>query len=156
MANVEFSLSGWEEITKRLKALPKRLQRQGLRTAARQAMNIVRDTARANAPVKTGFLKKNIITRINTKRSRQVGGVVAQVGIRGGSKKYVNNKQNRRLGRVGDNYEHGDNAYYWRFVEFGTINIRPRPFMRPALTQNITAVTNKMAEAIRLELDKVA
>lgn len=160
MADLEFKLTGFDEVSRKLRGLAPRLQRKALRSASRKAMNIVRDDARQNAPVETGNLKRRIITRINSRAGRRFGGMVAQVGLRGGSKNYVNSSKNRRLGRVGQSYLHGENAFYWRFIEFGFFNVKAKrfiqakPFMRPALSKNTEKVTATMARELKIAIEK--
>ena len=43
---------------------------------------------------------------------------------------------------------------YWRYLEFGSANMPTTPFMRPALQNNIQAVTNSFAENFNKEIDK--
>ncbi|WP_368664687.1 HK97-gp10 family putative phage morphogenesis protein [Staphylococcus aureus] len=43
---------------------------------------------------------------------------------------------------------------YWRYLEFGSTNMPATPFMRPALQNNIQAVTNSFAENFNKEIDK--
>lgn len=133
MASMSVSMTGWDEAIDKLKGMSPQLQKKCLRPAARTAMNIVRDEARRNVPVDSGLTKRNIITTVSTKRDF----VSARVGVRGGGKKQSNN------------------PFYWRFIELGTQYIEAKPFLQPALTKNIQAVTNKMAEAISLELSKL-
>ena len=61
---------------------------------------------------------------------------MTKVGVMGGArqKTYVDNRANRRAGRVGATYEVEDaETFHWRFLELGTRKMRARPFMRPAL-----------------------
>ncbi|EPM57676.1 phage-like protein [Pseudomonas syringae pv. actinidiae ICMP 19071] len=83
-------MRGLEGVVQKMKTLPGKLQRSGLRKAARRAMNIVRDAAKANAkalddPKTAEKVWKNIATQESAKRSRQEGGVVMRVGVRGGA-----------------------------------------------------------------------
>ena len=47
-------------------------------------------------------------------------------------------------------------AFYWRFLEFGTIKMRPRPFMRSAFEQSKGTALAAMIERLRSRLEKVA
>jgi HK97 gp10 family phage protein len=61
------------------------------------------------------------------------------VGVRGGSK-----SANDKL-----------HPWYWRLKELGTEKQAADPFMRPALEQNIDAVTDKFISEINSEIDKL-
>ena len=45
-------------------------------------------------------------------------------------------------------------VFYWRFLEFGTSRQPATPFLRPALSNNIDAITNKFSEVFSAEIDK--
>jgi HK97 gp10 family phage protein len=46
-------------------------------------------------------------------------------------------------------------AFYWRFLEFGTVKMAARPFMRPAFDvssqQALSLITNKLAAEVEKE-----
>ena len=44
---------------------------------------------------------------------------------------------------------------HWSLLEFGTSQMAARPFMRPALEQNITGATNKFIEIFNKRLDRI-
>ncbi len=77
----------------------------------------------ARAPERTGKLKKNVV--VLTQRSRRRGEITSGVHIRG---------RNMRTGNSDNTMKASDprNAFYWRFVEMGTVNMPPHPFVRPA------------------------
>lgn len=152
---VDLNIQGLDQAVDKIRTLAPKLQKKGLRSAARKAMGIVRKAAQDKAPVRSGNLKKNIVTRVNTRRSKEEGGVVMQVGIRGGARQYKDTKENRRSGRVGKSYEGAGNAFYWRFSEFGTQKQPAAPFMRPALANNVEPVTDTFARELSSEIDKV-
>ncbi|MBN0524054.1 HK97 gp10 family phage protein, partial [Pseudomonas aeruginosa] len=83
-------MTGLEGVLEKLRTLGPRLQKNGLRKAARRAMNIVRDAARERArlvddPETPEKIWKNIITQESAKQGRREGGVVMKVGVRGGA-----------------------------------------------------------------------
>lgn len=76
---VEFNITGLEGVLEKLRTLGPRLQKNGLRKAARRAMNIVRDAAREKArlvddPETPEKIWKNIITQESAKQGRREGG----------------------------------------------------------------------------------
>ena len=117
------------------------------RKAARQAMNIVRDSARVNAraiddPETAEKIFKNI--SVAAGRSRDPNVIVMRVGVRGGAS--FSNKNPPKLS--------GGDTRHWRWVEFGSANNIAVPFMRPALARNIQQVTDKFAQVFNTEIDK--
>ena len=117
------------------------------RKAARQAMNIVRDSARVNAraiddPETAEKIFKNI--SVAAGKSRDPNVIVMRVGVRGGAS--FSNKNPPKLS--------GGDTRHWRWVEFGSANNIAVPFMRPALARNIQQVTDKFAQVFNTEIDK--
>jgi HK97 gp10 family phage protein len=158
---LEIEVQNLDEVIKRMRDFVPRLQRKALRDSARKSMKIVEKAARAKlqsqtGPEATGALAKSITTRNNAKQGKRVGGVVMQVGIKGGAKQYVQNARNVRLGRVGQSYEQGGNQYYFRFIEFGTSKMRARPFLQPALSENVQKVSDTMASELSTAIDKLS
>lgn len=145
------SISGTEEIVRKLKLLPERIGRNAMRRALRKGANVIRDQARVNAKQLDDNLTreaiwKNIVTQgMGRKRERQVGGVGMRVGVLGGA---------RRNG--GDPSAPGGDTWHWRLLEFGTSKMQARPFMRnamasgaeKAITTTITAMQAEMAKEL--------
>ena len=157
--SVEFNIEGLDEVQGKLKRLGNpRLMKNAARRSARKAMANVRDSARANAkalddPQTAEKIWKNIA--IAAGKTRNPSEVVMRVGVRGGARiPYTNNDANRRSGRIGKSYQLEGKVFYWRFLEFGTSRQPATPFMRPALQNNIQAVTNSFAENFNKEIDK--
>lgn len=151
MANeVSVRLQGLKAATDKMVGLAPKLRRSGLRKAARQAMNIVRDDAKARAralddPETAEKVWKNIITQEYTRQGRREGGVVMKVGVRGGASS--NQHSQDASGNPGGDTRH------WRYLEFGTQHNPPAPFMRPAFSTNVNAVTERFAQVFVQEID---
>ena len=128
------------------------------RKAGRQGMNIVRNAARQSArafddPSTPTKIWKNIVTQGG--RSRDANEVKIRVGIKGGARiPYTNNAENRRARRVGQSYHNYGSVFYWRFLELGTSKMPAVPFMRPALSNNVSQVTQRFAEVWTAEVIK--
>lgn len=146
--SVEFNIEGLDEVQEKLKRLANpRLMKNAVRRSARKAMAIVRDAARANAKAidnrKTDEkIWKNIA--IAAGKTRNPNEVVMRVGVRGGASFSNPNPPNTS----------GGDTRHFRWVEFGSANNPPTPFLRPALANNIQAVTNSFAENFNKEIDK--
>lgn len=146
--SVEVKIEGLEPVQEKLKRLGNpRLIKNAARRSMRKAMAIVRDAARANAkglddPETTEKIWKNIA--IAAGKTRNPNEVVMRVGVRGGASFSNPNPPNTP----------GGDTRHWRFIEFPSVNNPGTPFMRPALQNNIQAVTNSFAENFNKEIDK--
>ncbi|WP_323601531.1 HK97-gp10 family putative phage morphogenesis protein [Pseudomonas putida] len=151
MANeISVRLQGLKAATDKMVGLAPKLRRSGLRKAARQAMNIVRDDAKARAralddPETAEKVWKNIITQESARQGRREGGVVMKVGVRGGASS--NQYSQDASGNPGGDTRH------WRYLEFGTKHNPPAPFMRPAFSTNVNAVTERFVQVFGQEID---
>ena len=146
--SVEFNIEGLDEVQEKLKRLANpRLMKSAARRSMRKAMAIVRDSARNAAkgiddPQTSEKIWKNIA--IAAGKTRNQNEVVMRVGVRGGASFSNPNPPNTS----------GGDTRHWRWLEFGSVHNPPTPFMRPALQNNIQAVTNSFAENFNKEIDK--
>ncbi len=122
---MDFSLdfSGLADIARDLETLSRAENNKVLRDATRAGAEVMRDAVVERAPERTGKLKKNVV--VLTQRSKRRGEIISGVHIRG---------RNLRTGNSDNSMKASDprNAFYWRFVELGTINMPAHPFIRPA------------------------
>lgn len=146
--SVEFNIEGLDQVQEKLKRLGNpRLMKNAARRSARKAMSIVRDSARNAAkalddPQTAEKIWKNIA--IAAGKTRNPNEVVMRVGVRGGASFSNPNPPNTS----------GGDTRHWRWLEYGSVHNPPTPFMRPALQNNIQAVTNNFAENFNKEIDK--
>lgn len=120
MAN-EVRVEGLRELRANLLKLADRTQRNVLNRAVNAGARVIRDEAKMRAPVDTGRLEENIIT---AKRRSPKGQSTYVVAVRG-----ITPKGNSDNTLKTDDPK---NAYYSRFVEFGTSKMSAQPFMAPA------------------------
>lgn len=154
-----FKIEGLAELGKALRELPARVARNGLRVSVYAGAKVVRDEARARAPKAEqslgpnqpppGTLKRSVIM----KHIPELSSLTRQtffVTVRHG-KKY------RKQGKKGNLSQ---DAWYWRFVEFGARKMRARPFLRPALEakrrEAWQAMKDRLRERIELEASKLS
>ena len=146
--SIEVNIEGLDEVQEKLKRLGNpRLMKNAARRSMRKAMVIVRDAARSGAkniddPQTAEKIWKNIA--IAAGKTRNPNEVVMRVGVRGGASFSNPNPPNTP----------GGDTRHWRFIEFPSANNPGTPFMRPALQNNIQAVTNSFAENFNKEIDK--
>ena len=143
----DFEVQGLKELNDALQQLPVKLERNILRGAIRAGAQPIVDAARRLAPVLSdadprrvfGALAKSIHARsVQMKNGMLTGGVVA-----GGA---------ATVGRGKDKVE--ADAFYARFVEYGTAKMAPRPFLRPAIDSKTEAAIDATADYIRTRVDQ--
>lgn len=140
---ISFKLKGADELSRIFKTLPSEIQRQIVVPAAKEAMQIVLDDAKARAdrvddPETRNYIPKNIAMVEDKKFFEETGSTKVSVGVR------------KRKGSAG-----GGNSFYWWFVELGTSRIRAQPFMRNALDQNKEAVFKEFISSAKFQLVKL-
>lgn len=145
----ETRILGLEDLTAVLRTLSPKLQKKGIKIAARKAMHIVRDAARSAAknlddPETAAKIHKNIVTQFDSKSSKKYDAIVYKVGVKGGAASNQASIDKSSLS--------GGNTVHWRWVEFGTSDTPAVPFMRPALSNNIQAVTDKFVSELTQEI----
>ena len=157
-------IEGLDDVTAKMRELsnPKK-QKNAATRSARKAMAVVRKAAIANAKAlddkETG---ERIWKNIAIKPSKTKNGfVLMRVGVRGGARSYAATRENVRSGRVGQQYATDgskDNpcgeTFYWRFVELGTSRTAAKPFLRPALNNNLSIVQGIFVDDYKDQLDK--
>lgn len=149
MINVNLDFSGLNEIAKDLEALSRAENNKVLRDATRAGAEVLKDEVIARAPVRTGKLKKNVV--VVTHKSRRRGDISSGVHIRGVNPNSGNSDNTMKANNP-------RNAFYWRFVEMGTANMPPHPFIRPAFDvrqeQATEVAMKRMNQAIDEALSK--
>lgn len=128
MADFAVEITGLKELDAALQELAWPAARRALRKGIRRGANVIRDEARANAPVDTGLLKRQIRTR---ERSEDEGNMRFAVEVT-------------------------RSAFYGRFLEYGTSNMGAKPFLRPAAEgrteEAVASMRDALAEAIAIEM----
>ena len=140
-------IKGLSELSAALEELPNRIARNALRQSVARGAVVIRDEAKARAPVSTtppapgdplpGTLKRSIVIKHDKDRSILTSQTYV-VAVRQG-KKY------RNQGKKGNRSQ---DAYYWRWVEFGTVKMAARPFMRPAFEAQKEAAVQEIARVL--------
>lgn len=163
---IDFKIDGLEQLLGKLDSISDDLKRKGGRAALRKAANVIRAAAQAGAsriddPATAESISKNIDVRWNARRFKRTGDLGFRVGVLGGARQYGDTKVNRRKQRVGDSYKTagdksnpGGDTWYWRFVEFGTARTPAKPFLRPALEQNVDKATGAFITEYEKAIDR--
>jgi HK97 gp10 family phage protein len=146
-------IQGLDQLQQKLRAIGKKSTIKRItRKSARQAMNIARDAARANAkalddPITKEKIWKNIV--MQTGKTSNSNEIRMRVGVRGGA------AQNKYTDKTALSGLPGGITTYWRYIEFGTSEIAAQPFMRPALSKNVGQITDKFVQVFSAEINIV-
>lgn len=135
-------VTGLAELHRVLQQLPVKVEKNILRGMIRAACKPVVDVARALAPMLKeadprrvpGALRRSIRTMSTAARGAEIKGGVAAGG------------RARLKGSDAD-------AFYASFVEYGTVNTPPKPFMRPAADSQADAALEAAAAYVRDRLE---
>ena len=143
MAEIQ-NITGLKELQEALKQLPANIARNALRGAVNAGATVIRKEAQARAPKDTGVLRRALYQ----KQIRELSSAVQQtffVGVRQGK-----SAKKTKKGTL--------DAFYGRFVEFGTSKMPARPFMRPAFEAQkgaaVAAIQAYLEKRIPEEVDK--
>lgn len=137
-------IDGLKELGVSLRGLSRDMATKAARQAVAAGASVVRAQARKNTPSDTGNLKKAIVMKRkrNTNLTEEYG-----VSVRVGKKSDVT-RAKAGTGAL------GKDAFYARFLEFGTVKKAARPFLAPALSQSIQkasdAMKNRLAKRIAI------
>lgn len=143
----DFEVQGLKELNDKLAQLPARLEKNILRGAIRAgAMPIVED-ARRRAPVLSSLDPRRVFGAL-AKSIRAIGVQMKNGMLTGG----VRAGGSASVGRGKAKLE--ADAFYARFVEFGTVKMAARPFLRPAIDSKTQAAIDATAQYIRDRADK--
>ena len=128
-------VQGLRELGQALQQLPQRIGRNVLRGAVGAGARRIRDRARENAPRSTGAVKDGHPPPGTLKRSI----IVKQIPELSGPLKqtfYVHVRSGKKYAHQGKGGRLSQDAWYWRFVEFGTQAHVVRPKNKKALAFN--------------------
>lgn len=153
---LEIKIDGLTEISKAMKELGKKTSNQISVKAMRAGGRIVRDAARAKAPVlqesvphrRKGTIKRSIIERTKVGKN---GKTTTLVGVKKLSKKRIEAFKTR-TGKSGA--KNPNDPYYWHMVEFGTSKMPAKPFLKPAFEQKKYQAKSEVIGILKKEILK--
>ena len=154
---MEVRVDGLAELGEALKQFPEVLGKKYLRKATFLAAQVIEQDAITHAPVRTGNMKDAIAI---FKRKDDPSTAHYAIGVR---KIKLNRKMKnvfRIVRRAGMKLGIQGDAYYWRFVEFGTAKMPAHPFLRPAFEAQKMAAIEKfrtsLADGVQAAAKEVA
>ena len=149
MALDTFTIHGLDGFVAKLRAVSQEVRLKGGRFALRKGAQVIRDAARQNArrldDAETGrSIAENIVERWNGRLYKQTGDLGFRIGVLGGAKLPKNNTD------AGANSP----TPHWRLLEFGTEKMAAKPFMRPAIQNNIDQVVSVTVREYTKAIDR--
>lgn len=131
---VRIKVDGLQALGAKLRDMGEEMSTKIARGATGAAAGVVKKSAQAKAPKRTGNLAKNIITkRLGKSQSSLTSEHIVTV---------------RRKRTKGQKASGEESAYYGQFVEFGSIHNTPKPFLRPAFDENVSKAIDTMKSVI--------
>lgn len=145
---VEFSILGLDGLLGKLSAVSVDVRRKGGRAALRKAAQVVVQKAKAGAErmddKATGrSISDNIALRWNGRLFKRTGDLGFRIGVMHGA-----------VLKDGGDLSTNAPTPHWRLIEFGTEKMPAAPFMRPALADNISLVTNTFVTEYEKAIDR--
>ncbi|EOT1178728.1 HK97-gp10 family putative phage morphogenesis protein [Cronobacter sakazakii] len=146
MIDINLDFSGLDEIARDLETLSRAENNKVLRDATRAGAEVLREEVIQRAPERTGKMKKNVV--ILTQKARRRGEISSGVHIRGINPRTGNSDNTMKANNP-------RNAFYWRFVELGTVNMPAHPFVRPAFDTRQEQAAQVAMERMNRAIDEV-
>lgn len=151
MANLSVKVTGLKELGQALENLGRKTKNKLGAKAMRKGGAIIRDQARANAPIlkekvphrKRGTLKKNIVASTKPQKDGSVRTIIFVRSLK-------NSKVLEFKGKTGKGGTYNPNdPFYWRFVEFGTSKMPAQPFLQPAFSTKKEQASREIITTLR-------
>ena len=146
MIDINLDFSGLDEIARDLETLSRAENNKVLRDATRAGAEVLREEVIQRAPERTGKMKKNVV--ILTQKARRRGEISSGVHIRGVNPRTGNSDNTMKANNP-------RNAFYWQFVELGTVNMPAHPFVRPAFDTRQEQAAQSAMERMNRAIDEV-
>ncbi|MNM74289.1 hypothetical protein D3C76_1069430 [compost metagenome] len=145
---VDFSILGLDSLLGKLSEVSVDVRRKGGRAALRKAAQVVVQKAKAGAEriddKATGrSISDNIALRWNGRLFKRTGDLGFRIGVLHGA-----------VLKDGGDLSSNAPTPHWRLIEFGTEKIPAAPFMRPALADSISEVTNTFVTEYEKAIDR--
>lgn len=145
---VDFSILGLEGLLGKLATVSVDVRHKGGRAALRKAAQVVVQKAKAGAEriddKATGrSISDNIALRWNGRLFKRTGDLGFRIGVLHGA-----------VLKDGGDLSSNAPTPHWRLIEFGTEKMPAAPFMRPALADSISEVTNTFVTEYEKSIDR--
>jgi HK97 gp10 family phage protein len=155
------------QVIQNMQRLKTKIERKILKKAIANALKPVAKIAKQKAAKKSGLLKasiKSAVTKMGSGKvfvdpkvfaikSKETGGELKRVIVKGGAAKQGNQKIQRKILAIhGDGAKIRKPANYAHLLEFGTKRMKAHPFMRPALAEGRNSAIGEIAKEVEKAL----
>lgn len=137
---VQVRIYGLAELERRMIQLGPKIARKALRSALNAGAQIIKKDAQARAPFLTGRLSRRALYVARLRSASGPSEETYIIGVRHGRK---DKKRDR-------------DAYYWKFIEFGTKFMAAMPFLRPAFESKKLEVLERIKQKLRERIEVLA
>lgn len=148
---ISMEVKGLADLERKLRALDAKLAGKVLTTAARKSFKPVLETARRLAPKDTGLLQKRIKVASGKDKDRNF-----VVGLRLGNKPATLNRSKKKAAKKsGKTLKAEPRNWAWYERGIPSRGIPPKPFLRPALDKNASAVIERLKVELASAIERV-
>lgn len=143
-------VKGLKELRRALRKLPKEVQKKVLGSALRKGAVPIQAMAKALVPVGESYSR----TLGGKSWDHYAGKTKDSIKIQKEKKKYLLDAARVRIGvdlKRGDE----DAAWWWRFVEFGTVKMQAKPFLVPAFESMKFASDKIIRRSILVGIERI-
>jgi HK97 gp10 family phage protein len=143
MATNGVKVEGLADLEREMNQLSKSAGRRVLRASLQKSTPELINKMKANAPVASGALRDSITatTKLAKAQSRQ-------------HKKMFKDDKLAVEFFIGPSYNLGAGGRHAHFLEFGTVNISPQPFARPAFDSDKMKLLGRVEDNLKTEFNK--
>jgi HK97 gp10 family phage protein len=148
MDDIEFSITGLDSLLGKFEEISYDVKRRGGRSSLRKAATIVVQKGKEGAlrvdDAETGrSIADNIALRWNGRLFKQSGDLGFRIGVLHGA-----------VLKNGGDLSKNAPTPHWRLLEFGTEKMRAQPFLRSALADHISEVTDTFVTEYEKAIDR--
>lgn len=136
---ISIKIEGLKELEKKMISLGPKLGRQALKSALVAGAIVVRKEAQMSSPVDSGRLRKAMYIKKMAKPNPFKENVI--FGVRHGRKTW-------KKGKDGQLFDKSNDAFYWKFLEFGTKYIKKLEFVQNAFKKTQTRALARIKEVL--------
>ncbi len=149
-------LEGVDDLRRALAEAGKQIRTKAVRGALRKAAVLIRDAAKARAPLLQGvtrYRKRGTVQRRISVRPSKFARQAGNEGVFVGVKPLRGKADTRRFGKA--SAKNPNDPFYWRFLEFGTVKMRARPFLGPAAASKGTEAINTFMRDVVPQINRL-
>jgi HK97 gp10 family phage protein len=148
---IKFSIIGMDRTSQRFYALADNFRKKTAQSALGAAVRVITNDAKRRAlaiddPETGRVIADNIVQRVRSRYYRKTGDIMISVGV---------NTAHGRIPSGNPDTGKGGSTPHWHLVEEGTEKMAARPYLRPAMNENIEKVLDVFARKLEQKIGQV-